>query len=218
MVARTGFDRHDTGGAARRTPCPSQDRRGHPAAGREDLPWWEYRARFLTDERIDAGVTVLARAPRALERIGRRRGVARGIPGRHHRRRDLLRPHHRPLPGARCAGHAGLRLSAAQAHSSARELEQFLMLAREERLDPRAPLGSYAGAMGVAAVHAVQLPALRRGRRRRWPARPVARLARRLRQRRQLLARSTAGAPDSPVLADATRSGLLTDDARPAQR
>jgi membrane-bound lytic murein transglycosylase B len=30
-----------------------------------------------------------------------------------------------------------------------KELEQFLMMSREERLDPREPLGSYAGAMGV---------------------------------------------------------------------
>ena len=30
-----------------------------------------------------------------------------------------------------------------------RELEQFLLMTREEGLDPRTPLGSYAGAMGV---------------------------------------------------------------------
>jgi membrane-bound lytic murein transglycosylase B len=30
-----------------------------------------------------------------------------------------------------------------------RELEQFLMMTREEELDPRAALGSYAGAMGI---------------------------------------------------------------------
>jgi len=30
-----------------------------------------------------------------------------------------------------------------------RELEQFLLMAREESLDPLAPLGSYAGAMGI---------------------------------------------------------------------
>ena len=32
---------------------------------------------------------------------------------------------------------------------SRRELEQFLLLAREEQLDPRTPVGSYAGAMGA---------------------------------------------------------------------
>ncbi len=29
------------------------------------------------------------------------------------------------------------------------ELEQFLLMTREEKLDPLAPLGSYAGAMGI---------------------------------------------------------------------
>ena len=39
------------------------------------MAWWEYRARFMTEERISAGAQVLADNREALERISRDSGV-----------------------------------------------------------------------------------------------------------------------------------------------
>lgn len=50
-----------------------------------------------------------------------------------------------------------------------KELREFLLLAREQQVDPLSLTGSYAGAMEPAAIHAEQLPRLRGGLRRRWP-------------------------------------------------
>ena len=46
------------------------------------------------------------------------------------------------------------------------ELKELLLLARESGIDPLVIKGSYAGCGGPAAIHAFQLPALRRGLRR----------------------------------------------------
>ena len=88
-------------------------RRDEQVRRRKFSPWWEYRDRFLTEQRIREG-TILDRASRdARAHRERARRPAR-IPGRHHRRRDLLRPHHRQLSRARFARDARLRLSAAR--------------------------------------------------------------------------------------------------------
>ncbi len=47
-----------------------------------------------------------------------------------------------------------------------KELREFLLLAREEQVDPLTLKGSYAGAHGLAAVHAEQLSRLCGGFRR----------------------------------------------------
>jgi membrane-bound lytic murein transglycosylase B len=41
----------------------------------QTMAWWEYRARFMTDERIDAGVQLLTDNREALQRIARDSGV-----------------------------------------------------------------------------------------------------------------------------------------------
>jgi membrane-bound lytic murein transglycosylase B len=65
-----------------------------------------------------------------------------------HRRRDLFRTQYRQLPGDRCLVDPGLRLSS-RAEFFRKELREFLLLAREEQVDPLTLKGSYAGAMGL---------------------------------------------------------------------
>ena len=184
------------------------------------MPWHEYRDHFLTDERIAAGVdfwTAASRAPRR-DRAGERRRAARDR--RHHRRRDLLRPHHRPLPRARRARDAGLRLPAAQQ-----------LLPRRTRAVPAAGARgtgstSTTGARllrrrhGRGAVHAAQLPRLCGGRRRRRQARPLGQLGRRHRERRELprrarLARRRAGRCACRPVVSASPTGWCPDKLAP---
>ena len=111
-------------------------------------PWYEYRERLLTQERIDRGVQFWNDHRPALERIaaqyhvppeylvaiigvetfyGRSTGRYRVI--------DVL---------------ATLAFDYPQRGSYFRgELEQFLILSRENKLDPLTTTGSYAGALGV---------------------------------------------------------------------
>lgn len=112
------------------------------------VPWWEYRARFLTEERIREGVQFWTTHRDLLERVARERGVAAEylvaivgvetsygrVTGRY-RVLDALATLAFDYP-PRAAFFSG-------------ELEQFLLLVREESIDPLSALGSYAGAMGA---------------------------------------------------------------------
>jgi membrane-bound lytic murein transglycosylase B len=111
------------------------------------LPWHEYRARFLTDRRIARGVETgrlqadaLARAaelgvpvPVLLSIVGVETFYGENT-GRH-RVIDALATLAFDYP-PRSPFFRG-------------ELENFLVMSREESLDPLSPLGSYAGAMGI---------------------------------------------------------------------
>jgi len=112
------------------------------------LAWWEYRAHFVTDKRIAAGVDFWVEHRELLERVAAERGVApeyivailgcETFYGR-------LTGHDRVLD-------ALMTLAFAQpVHSklARSELEQFILLTREESLDPLTVMGSYAGAMGA---------------------------------------------------------------------
>jgi membrane-bound lytic murein transglycosylase B len=111
-------------------------------------PWWEYRERLLTPERIDRGVQFWLDHQLALERIAAQYQVppeylvaiigVETFYGRstgHYRVLDVL---------------STLAFDYPQRGSYFRgELEQYLLLTRENRLDPLTTTGSYAGAMGV---------------------------------------------------------------------
>lgn len=112
-------------------------------------PWWRYREQFLTDERISGGVRVWNEHREALERIAAESGVAPqylvAITG--------VETFYGRITG-------GFRVLDALATLAfdypprgeyfRRELAQLLLLAQEERVDPRSLTGSYAGAMGIA--------------------------------------------------------------------
>jgi len=113
----------------------------------EAKPWWQYRPIFLTDARAEAGAAYWAQHADTLTRAEQVYGVDPAIIvaiigvetfyGRHtgkYRVLDALSTlgFHYPKRGRFFRGQLG----------------QFLLLAREEQLDPTEPLGSYAGALG----------------------------------------------------------------------
>jgi membrane-bound lytic murein transglycosylase B len=112
------------------------------------LPWWQYRANFLTERRIDEGMQFWEQHRERLDRVEAQTGVSAAhivaiigvetfygrITGRW-RILDALMT-------------LGFDYPPRQAFFRA-ELEQFLLLAREEQIDPTSALGSYAGAMGA---------------------------------------------------------------------
>jgi peptidoglycan lytic transglycosylase B len=110
-------------------------------------PWWEYRARFLTEERISQGVQFWEQNRAGLERITAEHGVAPeyvvaiiGVETKYGR----IMGRYRVLDAL-----ATLAFDYPERGAYFRkELEEFVLLTREESLKPTVPLGSYAGAMG----------------------------------------------------------------------
>lgn len=112
------------------------------------LPWWQYRANFLTERRISEGAQFWQQHAERLARVEAETGVSAAhivaiigvetfygrITGRW-RVLDALMT-------------LGFDYPPRQTFFRA-ELEQFLLLAREEQIDPASALGSYAGAMGA---------------------------------------------------------------------
>lgn len=114
----------------------------------EVIPWWEYRDRFLTQERISRGVAFWADHRLALQRISAERGVPAeylvAIIGME------------TFYGHSTGGYRVLDALATLAFDYPPrsdyfkgELEQFLLLVHEDHINPLRATGSYAGAMGV---------------------------------------------------------------------
>jgi peptidoglycan lytic transglycosylase B len=113
------------------------------------VPWWEYRGLFVTEERISLGVQFWQDHREDLERIATERGVAPeyivaiiGVETKYGR-----------ITGRYRVLDALVTLAFDYPPRSAyfrKELEEFVLLIREESLDPLKVLGSYAGAMGGA--------------------------------------------------------------------
>ena len=115
----------------------------------ERKPWHEYRKIFLTEKRITRGAEFWREHSDALVRASERFGVPPeivvaiiGVESFY----GTYRGRHRVLDALATLGFRYPKRSA----FFLSELEQFVLLAREERLDPRRVTGSYAGAMGIA--------------------------------------------------------------------
>ncbi|MEO8313888.1 MAG: lytic murein transglycosylase B [Pseudomonadota bacterium] len=113
------------------------------------LAWWEYRQRFLTEERITGGVKVWQAHRKTLERIAESSGVPAeylvaitGVETSYGR----IMGRYRVLDALATLGFD----YPPRSEFFRRELEQFLLMTREDKVDPRTLLGSYAGAMGIA--------------------------------------------------------------------
>jgi membrane-bound lytic murein transglycosylase B len=147
MAERHGFDRTalETVFAQVEPKSSIVEAMSRPAEKR--LTWTEYRALFITDRRISRGVEIRRQQPDAL-----RRAAVEGVPapvllaivgvetsygentGRH-RVIDALSTLAFDYPP--------------RSEFFREELEQYLLMTREESLDPLQPRGSYAGAMGI---------------------------------------------------------------------
>ena len=99
---------------ARQGRAAAEDHRADQQAGGKVSPWWEYRARFLTEKRIAEGAQFCASIARASSKARKEPGVPPeymvaiiGVETYYGRITGKL-------PRARCAGDARLRLSAAR--------------------------------------------------------------------------------------------------------
>jgi membrane-bound lytic murein transglycosylase B len=112
------------------------------------VPWWEYHERFLTEERISQGAQFWLEHRESLERIAAEQGIPPeylvaivGVETRYGRTTGR----YRVLDAL-----ATLAFDYPPRSDYFRgELEQFLLLTKEDKLDPLKTTGSYAGAMGA---------------------------------------------------------------------
>jgi membrane-bound lytic murein transglycosylase B len=112
------------------------------------LQWWEYRARVLTPERIDAGVQLWHEHKELLDQVAMQYQVSPeyliavlGVETRYGR----VTGRYRVVDAL-----ATLAFDYPPRSSYFRkELTEFLLLAREDKFDPLSIRGSYAGAMGA---------------------------------------------------------------------
>lgn len=146
MVERHGFDAGSlaalmAGARYQQTIIDSMNR------PYEAKPWRVYRQLFLTPERISGGRRFLAAHARLLEQAEAAYGVPAtlitAIIGIETNYGDTLGSH-RVIDALSTLGFAYPR----RADFFRKELEAFLLLAREEQLDPSEVRGSYAGAVG----------------------------------------------------------------------
>ncbi|HYE34859.1 lytic murein transglycosylase B [Methylocaldum sp.] len=114
----------------------------------EAKPWHAYRKLFLTETRIQSGVDFWSRNTAALAATARKYGVPAevivAIIG--------IETTYGQSPGKYRVIDALSTLAFAypkRAEFFRRELEEFLVLCREESMNPTHPMGSYAGAMGL---------------------------------------------------------------------
>jgi membrane-bound lytic murein transglycosylase B len=111
------------------------------------VPWWEYRERFLTEDRIALGVQFWQQHRENLEKIALEHGVAPeyivaiiGVETKY----GAITGRFRVLDAL-----ATLAFDyPPRSEFFRKELEEFVLLTREESLKPEQALGSYAGAMG----------------------------------------------------------------------
>lgn len=118
--------------------------KGKPAVG----GWTRYRSQFLDERHIAAGVDFANRHRAALQRAARQYGVPEeyilGILAEETTFGGFL-GNHRVLDALTTLGFDYAR----RGDYFRGELENFLLMARSEGLDPAAPKGSFAGAMGL---------------------------------------------------------------------
>lgn len=113
------------------------------------LQWFEYRTRFLTEERIDAGVTLWREHRELLDKVA----AAEQVSPQYILAIIGVETYYGRITGRYRVLDALATLAfdyPPRSEYFRAELGQFLKLCGEERLDPKSLLGSYAGAMGVA--------------------------------------------------------------------
>ena len=148
MVEQHGFERKALEETLARARVRQDiiDKISHPAE--RTLNWSQYRRIFLTDRRIREGAAFLRRNREALRRAEEKYGV----PPRIVTAIIGVETFYGRIAGKDRVLDALYTLAFHYPKRSrffTSELEKFLLLTREERLDPGKPRGSYAGAMGL---------------------------------------------------------------------
>ncbi len=186
MVAEHGFDRAALTAALRSATIDPAilDAISRPAE--RVVPWYEYRAIFVNEARIAAGTRFWTEHAATIQTISERYGVAPemlvaivGVETYFGQRTGK----YRVLDSLATLAFA----YPPRAKFFSGELEQFLLLTREEGLDPEDAARLLRGRHGRGPVHPVELQDLRGRRGRRRQARHLERLGRRARQHRKLL-------------------------------
>ena len=147
MVEKHGFDRTALSAILAEAEIKQNIIKKISTPAERTLTWAEYRKIFITKERINVGATFWRENREMLERIELETGVAIemlvGIIG--------VETYYGRITGKDRVIDALATLAFEYPPRSAffrKELREFLILAREEELDPTKPMGSYAGAMG----------------------------------------------------------------------
>lgn len=114
----------------------------------EGMPWYKYRKIFMTDSRINGGVKFWQENETALTKVAAEYGVPAeiivaviGVETRYGENTGS----YRVIDALSTLGFAYPKRS----DFFLSELENFLILCRDEKMNPLQPVGSYAGAMGV---------------------------------------------------------------------
>ncbi len=114
----------------------------------EAKPWYQYRDIFMTDARIDGGVQFWRENEAALKAVEQQTGVPAeiiiaiiGVETKY----GAHTGKYRVIDALATLGFA----YPSRSEFFLKELEGYLLLSREEHLDPLIPMGSYAGAMGL---------------------------------------------------------------------
>lgn len=114
----------------------------------EGLPWYKYRKIFMTDKRINKGVKFWQENEKVLASVESKSGVPAeiiiAIIGVETQYGDNT-GHHRVIDALSTLAFEYPKRSM----FFLKELENFLLLCREEAVNPLEPTGSYAGAMGI---------------------------------------------------------------------
>ena len=112
------------------------------------MAWYTYRERFITEQRIVEGIEFWQQHRELLDEVAR----AKGVPAEYLVAILGIETYYGRIMGKYRVIDALSTLAFDFPPRSAYftdELEQFLLLSREESMDPLQPLGSYAGAMGA---------------------------------------------------------------------
>jgi membrane-bound lytic murein transglycosylase B len=114
----------------------------------EGLPWYKYRKIFMTDARINGGVNFWQENEATLTAVEQQTGVPAEI--------IIAIIGVETLYGQKAGSHRVIDALSTLAFAYPprskfflSELENFLLLCREEHINPLEPVGSYAGAMGM---------------------------------------------------------------------
>jgi len=147
MVEEHEFDRAALGAVLAKAQIKQNIIKKISTPAERTLTWAEYRKIFITKERTNAGVTFWRENREMLERIELETGVPIemlvGIIG--------VETYFGRITGKDRVIDALATLAFEYPPRSTffrKELKEFLILAREEEIDPTEPMGSYAGAMG----------------------------------------------------------------------